>query len=70
MVYGDFKDLAKRTVFNKVSRNKALNMAKNLKYYEYQRGLASMVYKLFNKKSAGSGITTLENQITQNVFWT
>ena len=41
-------------------------MAKNLKYYGYQRGLASMVYKLFDKKPAGSGITTLENQITQN----
>ena len=66
MVYGDFKDLARRTVSDKVSRDKALNMAKNLKYYVYQKGLASMVYKLFDKKSAGSGITTLENQITQN----
>ena len=66
MVYWDFKDLARRTVSHKFSRDKALNMAKNLKYYGYQRGLASMVYKLFDKKPAGSGITTLENQITQN----
>ena len=45
-------------------RDKAFNIAKNLKYDGYQRGLASMVYKIFDKKSAsladksaaGSGI--------------
>ena len=29
---------------------KAFNIAKNLKYDGYQRGLASMVYKIFDKK--------------------
>ena len=43
MAYGDFKDLAKRTVSDKVLREKAFNIAKNPKYHEYQRGLASMV---------------------------
>ena len=31
-------------------------MQKNLKYDGYQRGLASMVYTFFDKKSKGSGV--------------
>ena len=38
--------------------DKAFNIAKNPKYDEYQRGLTSMVYKFFDKKSSG-GATTL-----------
>ena len=60
MAYGDFKDLAKRTAADKVLRNKGLNIAKNPKYDRYQRGLASMVYKFFNKKTAGSGIKSMQ----------
>ena len=45
--YGDFKDLKRRTFSGKVLRDKAFNIAKNPKYDEYQRGLASMVYKFF-----------------------
>ena len=52
MAYGDFKDLAKRIASDKVLRNKAFNIAKNLRYDGYQRGLAFMVYKCFDKKSA------------------
>ena len=44
MAYGDFKGL-NRTVFS----DKAFNTAKNVKYDEYVRGLASMVYKCFDK---------------------
>ena len=51
-----FKDLAKRTVSDKFLRDKAFNIAKNPKYDGYQRGLASMVYKFFDKKSKGSGV--------------
>ena len=51
MAYGDFKDLARRTASDKVLRDKAFNIAKNPKYDRYQRGLASMVYKYFDKKS-------------------
>ena len=47
MAYGDFKDLARRTASDNVLRDKAFNIAKNSKYDEYQRGLASMVYKIF-----------------------
>ena len=33
-------------------RDKAFNVAKNPKYDGYQKGLASIVYKCFDKKSA------------------
>ena len=51
-----FKDLNRRTVSDKILRNKAFNIAKKPKYGGYQRGLASMVYKFFDKKSKGSGV--------------
>ena len=61
MAYGDFKDLARRTASYKVLRDKAFNIAKNLKYDGYQRGLASMIYKFFDKKSASSGVNIHAN---------
>ena len=57
MAYGDFKDLKKRTAADKVLRDKAFNIAKNPKYDGYQTGFASMVYKFFDKKTKGSGVT-------------
>ena len=65
MVYGDFKDLARRTASDKVLRDKAFNIAKNPKYDGYQRRLASMVYKFFDKKSKGSGVAN--NEIKQKL---
>ena len=60
--YSDSKDLTKRTVADKILKNKAFDIAKDPKYDWYQRGLASMVYKFFDskvaspdKKSEGSG---------------
>ena len=50
MAHGDFKDVAKRTAADKTLRDKSFNIAKNLKYDWYQRGLASIVYKFFDKK--------------------
>ena len=52
MVYGDFKDLKRRTASDKILRNKVFNIAKNPKYDGYQRGLAYTVYKFFDKKCA------------------
>ena len=49
MAHGDFKDLKRRTAFDKVLRDKAFDIAKNPKYDGYQRGLASTVYKFFDK---------------------
>ena len=42
-------------------RDKAYNIASNPKYDGYQRGLASRVYKFFDKKSVGSGINTIKS---------
>ena len=54
--YSDSKDLTKRTVPDKILKNKAFDIAKDSQYDGYQRGLASMVYKFFDKKSEGSGV--------------
>ena len=56
MAYGDFKDLKRRTASDKTLRDKAFNIAKNPKYDGYQRGLASMVYKFFDKNSIVGGV--------------
>ena len=67
MAYGDFKDLSRRTASDKVLRNKAFNIVKNPRQDGYQRGLASMVYRFFDKKSADSGINMHANdKIKQN----
>ena len=62
MAYGDFKDFKKSTTADKFLRDKAFNIAKGPKYDGYQRVLASMVYKFFDKKGSGSGATTLANK--------
>ena len=52
ITYGDFKDLNRRTAADKVLHNKAFNIAKNPKCVRYQCGVASMVYKFLDKRSA------------------
>ena len=59
--YSDSKNLTKRTIADKILRDKAFNIAKHTKYDGYQRGLASVVYKSFDKKSAGSGAKHVNN---------
>ena len=59
--YKDHKDLINRTEADKVLRDKVYDIASNPKYDGYQRGLASMVYKFFDKKSTGSGFKKLKN---------
>ena len=49
MAYGDFKELARRTAFNKILRGKSFNISKNPKYHGYQRSFAAMNYKLVIK---------------------
>ena len=72
MAYGDFKDSKRSTLSDKVLKDKAFNIAKNSKYDGYQRGLASMVFKFFDKKSSGSGCPSssasliANNKIKQN----
>ena len=59
MTYGDFKDLAQRTAADNILRDKAFDIAKDPKHDGYQRGLASVVYKCFDKRTAGSGIKSI-----------
>ena len=66
MAYGDFKDIKRRTTFDKILKDKAFNVAKNPKHHRYQRGLASMVYKFFDKKSTGSGFPSSSASLIVN----
>ena len=66
MAYEDFEDLALRTASDKILRDEAFNIAKNPKYDRYRRGLASMVYKSFDKKSLGSGVNMYANKSAFN----
>ena len=58
LAYGKSKDLVKKTQSDNVLRDKGFKIASDPKYDGYQRGLASMFYKFFDKKSSGSGFTT------------
>ena len=55
--YSGSKDLAKRTISDKILKGRAYEIARNRNYDGYQRALTSMVYKFFNKKT-GSGVMT------------
>ena len=57
MTYDKYKELEKRT------QSEALAITSNPKYVGYQRGLVSIVYKLFDKKLERSGI---KNEIQEN----
>ena len=61
--YADHKDLINRTKSGNVLRDKAYDIASNPEYDGYQRGLASMVYTFFDKKST-AGPSSLERMGT------
>ena len=48
---GDFNNLSRRTVSDKVLSDKTFNIAKNVKYDGYQRDLASILFKFFLTKN-------------------
>ena len=58
--YASYKDLLNRTRADKVLKNKAYEIASDPKYDGYQRGLAAMVYKFFDKKTNGSKVKRAE----------
>ena len=61
--YSDSKDLTKRTISDKNLKNRAFAIAKD----GYRRGLASMVYKVFDSKVSGSGAKLIpENEQLAN----
>ena len=61
MAYAKAKDLVRRIQSDKILRNKAFKIASDPNYDGYQIGLASMVYKFFDRKSSGSSITNEPN---------
>ena len=63
MAYVDFKDLAKRIIADRVLRDRVFKIASDQKYDGYQRGLASMVCKCFDKKSQVSGLANNKENI-------
>ena len=71
--FGKSKDLIKRTQLDKALKDKAFEIASDLKCDGYQRGLASMDYKFFDKNSEGSGIINepnyqLENELHKSII--
>ena len=62
MAYGDFKDLTRRTASDNILRDKAINIGKFPTYDGYQKGLASMLCKCFDKNNSGG---TVKNE---NIF--
>ena len=61
MAYGKTKDLVKKSQSDKVLKDKSFKIASDPKYDGYKRGLASMVYKYYDKKSSGSGMVNEPN---------
>ena len=61
MAHGKYKDLTKRIESDKALRDKSFEIVNNPEYDGYQRGLASIVYKLFDKKCTNSGIKSMWN---------
>ena len=59
--YGDFKDLTKKAIGDTILRDEAFKIESDQKSDGYQRGLASMVQKFFNKKSQGGAIHSLSS---------
>ena len=56
MVYGDFKSLPRRITCDKVLRDKAFNIVKNPICNGNQKGIASKIYKFFDKRSSGNSV--------------
>ena len=56
MIYGDLKNLTRRTASDIILHDKPFNIAKNSKYDGYQCRMVSMAYELFNKKVCGQRI--------------
>ena len=66
VAYSDSKDLAKRTISYKNLKERSYEIAISHKYDGYQRGLTSMVYKFFDKKTeSGANVNGLLAQKLQ-----
>ena len=70
LAYGKTKDLVKKTQSDQVLKDESFKIASDPKCDGYQRGLTSMVYKFFDKKSSGSGIVNEPNYHLANELHT
>ena len=59
-------DLTRRTVSDKILRDKAFNIAKNPKYGGYQKSPASMVYKFFDKNASATRANKFAGRAIKN----
>ena len=66
MAFGDFKDLTRKIVSDKILHDKPFNIAKNSKHDGYQSDFASVVYNFIDKKSA-SGAATIAKNLQSNL---
>ena len=64
MANGDFKNLPRRTITEKILRDKASHIAKNPKYDGYQRVLLQWLINFMIKKTSGDAIKN-ENMSNQ-----
>ena len=64
--YSDGKDLEKRTISDKILKDRAYEIARNRKYHRYQRAIGSMFFKLFDKKTR-SGMSVNE-QLAEELY--
>ena len=53
-------------IFKEIANCKNIKIASNSKYNRYQRGLVSMVYNFFDKRSKGSGVVNEPNYQLEN----
>ena len=65
MAYGKTKDLVKRTQSDKVLKDKGFKIASDPKYDGYQRALAPIVYRFFDKKSSSVNNSSESGVINQ-----
>ena len=61
MTYRYFKDLARRADSDKVLRDKAFNITRNLKYDGYQRGLGSMIFLIKSPQVVALNLFQINN---------
>ena len=61
MACGEFKDLPRRTIANKILHDKVFNIAKYLNCDRYWCGLTLIVYKFFHQKTSDTNKWTEAN---------
>ena len=66
IAYGN-KDLPTRTAADKVLRDKAFAIAQDQSKDGYQRSLATMVYKFFDRKVQGSGLNSTNEDLANEL---